>query len=167
MAGEILAEVVAACGEGALRLFLTGPVREWRLNSFVGDLDRDRKVAFFEIVASAVLEDAHVSAWEEKWLAARRDAVKDEAELVDAALATVKEALPPGSDDAARATFLERRAALFADEDAREKVFKAVLVVQQTGTFSSDPAPLYRTALGITEARASVLLSQLSSLSLS
>ncbi len=164
MAGEILAEVVAACGELALRALFTGPVREWRLDRFVGGLDGDRRVAFFEILAAAVLHDGHISTVEEKWLEKRREAAKEDAAVVDAALATVKASLPAGSDDAAYQAFLEPRARLFEDESSREAIFKAVLVVQQAGPFAADPAPIHREALGITVERASVLLRKFSSM---
>ncbi len=160
MAGELIAELVAAAGEVAIRAVLAGPVREWRLDSFYEDLAPDQRRQMLEVMAAAIVHDGHVSEFEEAWLDRRRKADPGEPERVEAALATAREALTGAQTEAYR-TFVAARASAFPDEDAREKVVKAAFVLLRASAASEAVFATFGEALGVPETRWSVIRARL------
>lgn len=161
MAIEILGELFITVGaEFAFWLAMTGPVREWRLDSFYKDLSDGQRRAFLAMMAAAVLSDGKIDEREARWIERRKEALPEQAALVDDALEQTRKALPGGLMGEAGVAFLAERAAHFTDEEDRERVFLAAAALLR---FTERPEALllFRDALSITEQRAAVLTSRL------
>lgn len=158
LAVELLVTLVA---EGAMRLAIAGPIREWRLNAFFDGLSDERKDAFLATVCAAIVHDGVVTEAEEKWLDRRREASEHDADRVDGALRRTMAALPPGSTDAQYTAYIEDQAATLDSKKNREKTFQAVRLVLWSSNAAKESVSVFSGGLGISEQDASVIESQL------
>ncbi len=160
---EIVAELLAVGGQLAVHALIAGPVREWRLSSFYGDLDRDRKRAFLEIVCAAIVHDGQVSEAEQKWLDRRATSDENDGDLVESALGVAKAALS-GAAPATYRAYVAERAEAFAANGDREKVYVAAAVLLQGNGASTSTLELFGDALGLAGTRRGELDAQLAQL---
>lgn len=121
MIAELLAEVATTWATRGV----TGSFRDWREDQRFEELPEDHQRTFLELVIAAVFYDGVESSRETAWLDRKRQA-GSEAALVDAAVATVREALPEGSGDDALVAFAEPRAKLLTEGDSRVEAFEAM-----------------------------------------
>ena len=158
LAVELLVTLVA---EGAMRLAIAGPIREWRLNAFFDGLPDEQKDAFLGAVCAAIVHDGVVTEAEEKWLDRRREASDGDADRVDGALRRTTAALPAGSTDKQYTAYVEDQAATLDSKKNREKTFQAVRLVLWSSNASKDTVSVFSGGLGISEQDASVIESHL------
>jgi hypothetical protein len=129
MAIEILAELVVFGTAEAVGTFVLGrSIREWRLDSFFADLEPLEQRAFLEVAAAAVLEDGKLSDDEKAWLDRRRSGSRSP-DVVDAAIATATEILPPRKSQDAFRAFLEERGRALGDDEKRQRAFYAAAIL--------------------------------------
>lgn len=161
MAIEILGELFITVGaELAFWVAMSGPIREWRLDSFYKDMSDGQRRAFLAMMAAAVLSDGQIDEREARWIERRKEALPEQAAQVDEAFSLVREALPGGLSGEAGVAFLTEKAAHFAEEDDRERVFLAAAALLRF-TARQEALVLFRAALSIPERRAAVLSSRL------
>lgn len=157
MAIEVLAQLVVSGPADEVDAFLGGRRREWKLDAFFAGLTPAQQRAFLEIAAAATLVDGKLSDRESQWLDRRRAEAKGR-DVVDAAIATATEVLPPRDRPEELRAFVAQRAAVLASDPDREKAFltAAALLARSGAADAAETTRLFGEAMGLsTEAIAS------------
>jgi hypothetical protein len=155
MAIEILAELlIVVPAEAAASYFGQRWFSEWKIGSFFEKLDAPRQRAFLEVAAAAVMEDGTLSDAEREWLDRRREGSK-EADVVDAAIATATEMLPPRDHPDELRAYIARRAEVLTGTEEREKTLAvAATILFKSGKPDHETlSTLFGEALGVDAAR--------------
>lgn len=151
MAIEVLAQLVVTGPADEVEAFLGGQsVREWKLDAFFAGLTAEGQRAFLEIAAAATLVDGKLSDKESQWLDRRRAEAKGR-DVVDAAIATATEVLPPRDRPEELRAFVAQRAALLATDQDREKAFftAAGLLARSGAADVGETTRLFGEAMGL------------------
>jgi len=158
MAGDIVGELFISVGQLAGD-FAVARWRSWRMERFFDELVPDAKRAVAEIIVAAIMHDGEQSEVERQWLEKRR-ARDDDRQVIDDAIATVSEELPPGSDTDRFVAFVERRAGALPDERERKKTFAgaALTLVASKREGALEVAARFGAALGLKESQVSYIL---------
>lgn len=151
MAIEVLAQLVVSGPADEVEAFLGGrSVREWKLDAFFAGLTPAQQRAFLEIAAAATLVDGKLSDRESAWLDRRRAEAKGR-DVVDAAIATATEVLPPHDRPDELRAFVAQRAALLATDGDRERAFfaAAALLARSGAADVPETTRLFGEAMGL------------------
>jgi hypothetical protein len=161
MAGEILGEVLIGLGTWGTQLGMNR-VRRWRDEAYFEALSDGEKAVFLEIVIAAILEDGVRSELESQWLERRAEAGAAR-ELIDAALATVREALPDGSSTDDVVELVAGRAAQLGSDESRERAFTnaARILLASNREGARDVAALFGRGMGLDPKKADAIVGQL------
>lgn len=150
---DVVAEALIGLGTVGVEAGMQA-YRRWRDETYFGELTEPQQAAFLEVVLAAILQDGEQSEAELRWLE-RREAAGAARELIDAAMETVKRALPEGSTGDDYVAFVRSRVERLGEDESRERAFTNAcrILIAANGDDAAATARLFGDGLGISSER--------------